>query len=280
MKPITGAPQPEETNGEPAQESPSGDPFESLRRTLSDRMPKSPGLSRKLTVPVVVLLSVIFGWLVATRILLPAPELPSDLAEVPDLAGMDSTSAVSVLADAGLRMGKIDLVGHSSIEEGRVFGQSPLPGQLAQDGGEVHVTISTGAELVSVPDVRGGSVEEATEILAAAGFGVSVEDVESNRPGGEVIGMEPEAGEQVRLPLEVSLSVSLGPAQVTMPNLVRLTEEEAEQVLDSLGLELIAVEERFRFGQDQGRVLEQNPEAGARVDVGSGVRLVIGRRRR
>jgi len=67
---------------------------------------------------------------------------------------------------------------------------------------------------------------------------------------------------------------------VEMPLLLGLREEEAVGILDSLGLALSEVETRFRFGRDQGLVVEQEPPATTLVERGSAVRLVVGRRSR
>jgi beta-lactam-binding protein with PASTA domain len=65
-----------------------------------------------------------------------------------------------------------------------------------------------------------------------------------------------------------------------MPLLLGLPEAQATSILDSLGLSLSEVETRFRFGRDQGLVVEQEPPAAAMVERGSAVRLVVGRRGR
>ena len=224
--------------------------------------------------------ALLIGWLVATRILMPAPTEPDDLPGVPAVTGMNVEEATAELREAGLALGRVDSVGHSTVPAGTVFGQSPLPGQLSTEGGDVHLTVSSGAERVAVPDVKGASLEEARQILATSGFGVTVDTIDSDRPSGEVLSQQPGSGQRVTPPLEVALTVSEGPPMVTMPDLVDLTEEEAIDALDDAGLELIEVEEQFRFGQDQGRVLSQDPPAGEEVEQGSGVRIVVGRRGR
>jgi serine/threonine-protein kinase len=90
--------------------------------------------------------------------------------------------------------------------------------------------------------------------------------------------MDPEAGTEATIPMEVRLYLSLGPPEFEMPLLLGRPEEEARSVLDSLGLNLVGVETRFRFGRDQGLVVEQEPPAGTRVKAGAEVRLVVGRR--
>jgi beta-lactam-binding protein with PASTA domain len=70
----------------------------------------------------------------------------------------------------------------------------------------------------------------------------------------------------------------MGPPEFEMPLLLGLSEEQARSVLDSLGLILSEVETRFRFGRDQGLVVEQEPPASATIQEGASVRLVVGRR--
>lgn len=74
------------------------------------------------------------------------------------------------------------------------------------------------------------------------------------------------------------MTVSLGPPMVTMPDLVGLQEERARMMLDSLGLTVGGVETAFRFGFNQGEVLEHYPRPDSLVARGGEVRLVIGRR--
>lgn len=226
------------------------------------------------------LAALVVGWLISTRILLPAPPEPGDLIAVPALDGDDLATVQSALADVGLTLAGVDSVGHSVVPAGIVFGQTPLAGQLATRGGEVQVTISMGAERVAVPNVKGSPLAEARQLLASAGFTVAVDTIDSSRPSGEVISQTPTAGQRVALPLDVELTVSEGPPTVPMPDLVGLDEQDAIAVLDSIGLELTVIDEQFRFGQDMGRVLEQDPPAGEITELGSPVRLVVGRRRR
>ena len=51
-------------------------------------------------------------------------------------------------------------------------------------------------------------------------------------------------------------------------------------MLDSLGLVVSEITTRFRFGRDQGRVVEQAPPPDSLLDPGSLVQLVVGRRNR
>jgi serine/threonine-protein kinase len=115
-------------------------------------------------------------------------------------------------------------------------------------------------------------------MLRSTGFLVAVDSVESELPEGRIVATMPPSGTELALPSEVRLTVSLGPPLVPMPDLAGMAEERARVVLDSLGLAIGDVEERFRFGFNQGEVLEHFPAADSLIPVGTEVRLVIGRR--
>lgn len=251
----------------------------SERRKSGTGMPRIPWR-------VVVVVSVIgglglaSGYLFSTRVLFPAPPPPGDLREVPNLTGTEPGEAGTLIREAGLTLGRIDSLRHPTVTEGIVLGQNPLPGQLSVVGGRVHVTVSLGPEVRPVPDVLRLRAERAVMVLEATGFTVAVDSAEGDTPAGSVVGIEPPPETEIALPAEILITVSLGPPQVEMPLLVGLTEEEALEVLDSLGLVVSEVETRFRFGMDQGRVVEQLPAAESMVEQGSAVRLVVGRRGR
>lgn len=224
------------------------------------------------------LLGLVMGYLIATQFVFPAAAAPTGFQTLPDLRGMDAVEAEVTLGEAGLEVRVVDTLLHPSSEAGTVIGQSPLPGQLADASTEVRLTVSAGAQRLPVPEVVGVSLGQAVDLLGASGFGFQADTVESDEPSGRVVASEPAPGGLLAVPGTVSLQVSAGPPPVTMPQLVGLDEEEARTRLDSLGLELTDVQERFRFGLDQGEVIEQEPAAGVTLDVGSAVRLVVGRR--
>lgn len=220
------------------------------------------------------------GYLISTRLLFPAPPPPGDLFEVPDVRGLGIASATERLAGAGLSLGAIDSLSHPSAPAGLVLGQSPLAGQVARPQTAIRVTVSKGPQMRSVPDVRRLAADRARIVLESSGFIVTVDTTEAEELRGRVIGVNPPPDSVVALPARVRILVSAGPPLVTMPFVLGLEQAEAQQQLDSLGLVVSEVEEVFRFGRDQGIVVEQEPPADTRLQRGSSVRLSIGRRGR
>lgn len=239
--------------------------------------PRLQGRNLLLGVAGLALLGWALGYGFATRVLFPAPPPPGDLFEVPDLRGMGLASVSERLAGVGLEMGSVDSLQHPSVPAGLVLGQSPLPGQLSRPTNPVRVSISTGPQARSVPDVVGLIEERARIVLETSGFVVNLDTVESEEPRGRVVTVSPAPGAVVALPSEVRVRVSAGPPVVRMPFVLGLERGAAELLLDSLGLVVSDVDEVFRFGRDQGIVVEQEPAAETELQRGSSVRLTVGR---
>ena len=235
---------------------------------------------RNLVIGVVGLVAVgwLFGYVLATQVVFPAPPPPGDLFDVPDLRGLGIASASERLAGAGLELGVTDSLQHPTVAAGLVLGQSPLPGQVARPDMPVRVTVSMGPQSRAVPDVLGLDEASARVVLETSGFVVNVVSTQAEAPRGSVIQISPRPGSTVDLPAEISLVVSAGPPVVSMPLVLGLERAAAESMLDSLGLVVSDVEEVFRFGRDQGIVVEQEPTAETELRRGSSVRLKVGRR--
>ncbi|MSR22208.1 MAG: PASTA domain-containing protein [Gemmatimonadetes bacterium] len=217
------------------------------------------------------------GYLYATQIAFPLPEHHTeDYREVPDLRGRTLAEAETLLTEMGLQVGAVDSIRHPERPEGSVVGQSPFPGHLAVPAGSVELTLSSGPERRSVPDVTSMRADRAMAVLQASGFDVNVDSVEAEIPPGRVIATSPSVGEELSLPARVRLTVSLGLPTFPMPGLVGLEEEEARALLDSLGLVVGEVGRRLTFNRG-GEVIEQLPLPDSLVTPGAQVQIVIGR---
>lgn len=251
---------------------------ESSKRSGEDRR-LSPRSRRTLVGLGVVAVGFGLGWIVSTQALFPAPPPPGDLFEVPNLRGATVEEARSSLEEAGLALGAVGRFRHPRADSGSVVGQSPLPGQLARPGDSVALEVSLGPEMRAVPDVARLRREEAVTVLEEAGFVVTVDTVQALLARNRVVSQAPAGGVRLATPGEVSLVVSTGPPEVAVPQLRGMTEGEARDTLSALGLVVSDVEEVFRFGGNQGVVVDQSPEAETVLEVGRTVRLVVGRRR-
>ena len=138
--------------------------------------------------------------------------------------------------------------------------------------------------LVTVPDVAGGSVLEATATLVEAELSVAdtvLEEFDLVLPEGTVKGTNPSAGAEVEKQTEIRLIVSLGPNPVAVPAISGQSLADVELALQEVNLILESTSEEFNDFVDEGSVLrlvDENNEtlaAGSQVLAGSTLNAVL-----
>ena len=95
------------------------------------------------------------------------------VVSVPDLKGKSVRDAKFALERLGLSLGQIEDVPSSNPKD-MIFDQQYAPGTRLQRGASVRVTMSVGnrADLLTVPELIGKSLEEAQKVLADKGLNV------------------------------------------------------------------------------------------------------------
>jgi eukaryotic-like serine/threonine-protein kinase len=93
--------------------------------------------------------------------------------QLPDFAGMNYQAAQQWASQHDVNLQQ-QPDNNSQQPQGIITGQEPAATTLVRPGQTVVVNVSTGPQVVGVPDVNGASVEQATQILQAAGFQVQV----------------------------------------------------------------------------------------------------------
>jgi eukaryotic-like serine/threonine-protein kinase len=124
-----------------------------------------------------------------------------------------------------------------------------------------------------VPDVVGQTEAQAVEEVEDAGLDSIVRRRASPRPSSEVFATEPGAGTQLDEGEDVILLVSTGPATASVPNVVGLPLEDAEERLEEAGLR---AEVRRVFSEEPvAVVVAQSPAAGERVEADAPVQINV-----
>ncbi|MFP5369135.1 MAG: PASTA domain-containing protein, partial [Actinomycetes bacterium] len=160
----------------------------------------------------------------------------------------------------------------NELAAGVVVGFTPAAGTELKRGDVVTVIVSSGHEPVAVPDVTGQTPEQATSNLAAAGFEVARgEDGRSAAVDvGEVMAISPAPSNGLQpFGSTVTISVSVGLPQVTVPDLKGMTEDEATAALQAVGLTVDAT----KF--EGSKVRLQVPRAGEVVEQGTTVKILV-----
>jgi serine/threonine-protein kinase len=206
--------------------------------------------------------------------------------EVPSVTGNDLNVAVTLLQQDGFSVGEVKRV-EREAPANEVLEQDPAASPPADKASldcaflslfcskpEVTLTVSAGPGSGKVPATAGLSREEATEKLEAAGFDVRTQTVNSGSvEEGLVIHSEPSAGETATHGSAVTMFVSAGPKLAKVPVLVGSQRRLAVQQIRGRGLVPSVSEEED--SSPAGEVISQSPSAGAEVEPGSTVAIVV-----
>lgn len=160
---------------------------------------------------------------------------------------------------------------------GLVIAQAPQAGTQVTQGAPVNLTVAQAPAPVLVPDVVGVAQAAAITTLVAAQLSVGSIQTAFSRtvPAGHVISQAPAAGTSVPARTAVALVVSLGPAQVTVPDVVGTLEAEARTAILAAKLTVGVVTSQFSGTVPSGRVISQAPPASSTVNEGSAVSVVV-----
>jgi serine/threonine-protein kinase len=195
-------------------------------------------------------------------------------ATVPNVIGRKSATASQMLQNDGFEV-SVNRVTNADVEADRVFGQSPRPGETADEGSTVTINVSDGPGQVAVPSVTGLASSEAQAQLRAAGLDPEVEQVFSDTvKKGQVVETSPAAGTTVERGTKVTVRVSRGKERVEVPDVTGETEDNARSALEGAGLRVGKVTEE-ESAEEPGTVTAQTPEAGANVAKGTSVALTV-----
>lgn len=152
-------------------------------------------------------------------------------------------------------------------------------GHKTQDGqSETPLVLDLTSEPVTVPDLRGLPESEAQARLKKLKLGYRYlgEESSSDYASGTVMSQSSEPGTKVQANSTIGYKLSTGPADsLTVPDLAKKTQKEAESALASMGLNVSVDNTRYSDSIAEGRVITTNPGAGSAVHAGDTVTLYI-----
>jgi serine/threonine-protein kinase len=137
--------------------------------------------------------------------------------EVPDLTGKTLGEAQTALSGVGLQIGSQQQESSSTIDAQHITRQSPASGESVPPGSLIDIWISTGPEMVSVPDVSTQclSIGGARSALRAVGLemeiGPPVADPGTCTNPSRVVAQDPASGTSVQAGSTVTVNQATAP---------------------------------------------------------------------
>lgn len=201
----------------------------------------------------------------------------SDMVEVPNVVGMIKEDAIKALNKLGLGY-KAVTQSSDTVAEDCVISQGNVGGSKVEKNSQIVLTISSGKENkeVSVPNVKGRSEQEARELIEAANLVVSVDyEYSDTVDAGNVIKYSPSGSVSEGSTVTISVSRGKKVTNVTVPNVLGMSESLASQTLDSANLK-VTVKYETSSKAEYGTVTSQTPySAGDSVPSGTTITIYV-----
>ena len=159
-----------------------------------------------------------------------------------------------------------------------VYLQDPKPSVLARNGDTIIITYTPAGNPVVVPLVRGLTVKEATGLLAPLGLQLAIAEVRNDPkiPENQIIGQDPKVDTQVRSGSTISVIVSGGIGEATVPNIQGQVSTAALQFLQSAPYNfIVTLAEEANATVEKGRVIRTEPAIGEPIAFGSSIIVFI-----
>jgi len=165
----------------------------------------------------------------------------------------------------------------SSVEHGKIISQTPSAGSALKLGSTITVTVSAGADVPSVPLLKGLTIEEAAAALSAVGLEIgSVSYQVSDIAIGYVCAQTPSEGTELAKGSRVDVCVSATTASTTkMPAVKGLALANALELIDTLGFRNVLVRYNNRDSEAAGTVLHQQPATEESIQPGMRITLDV-----
>jgi serine/threonine-protein kinase len=195
--------------------------------------------------------------------------------KVPDVMGKSSDDAVAALTAAKLKFKVLNVF--SKEDADTVVAQSPVGGKVVNQGSIVHINVSKGLQPIAIPNVVGQLYDSAAGSLQGAGFAVARRDVDSSQPKDTVIDQQPKGGGSAARGSTVTLYVSKGPKEATIPDVTSQDEASAQQTLEQSGFSVDVQEQDTTDPSQDGIVLDQDPVGGTKAKPGTTVTITVGK---
>ncbi|WP_293952749.1 Stk1 family PASTA domain-containing Ser/Thr kinase [uncultured Corynebacterium sp.] len=198
--------------------------------------------------------------------------------QIPNIVGLPENEAVTELEGLGFNV-TVNTEPSPDVTEGLVIRTSPNVGSEIREGATVTLSVSSGREMVQIPDVSGLPLEEAAQQLEGVGLVLNQtvrEEISEDFEAGEVTEQNPPAGEEVSIGSTVSLTVSTGAGQVRVPVIAGMQWSQAEGNITTLGFvpEISYVDSRLPEGEVisiSGQGTEMNRGSALTVEISNGM---------
>ncbi|MCL1846388.1 MAG: Stk1 family PASTA domain-containing Ser/Thr kinase [Coriobacteriia bacterium] len=204
------------------------------------------------------------------------PKAPN-IVSVPDLRNKTPENAENELEALGLKARRGDEKFDPEVNPGRICDQDVAAGEEVEEGTTVTFYVSKGKDTVQVPNVIGADWGKAQDDIERAGFTVEYAESQYSKYEEDIVmDQAPRGGGVAERGSTITLTVSLGPEPVALPDLTGKSENEVRLALLDLDFVPLFEKEETALTAQLDRVIWQDPGAGTMLTPKSTVTVYMG----
>lgn len=132
--------------------------------------------------------------------------------------------------------------------------------------------------IVKVPDIEGMNYKEASSVISQVGLGIEEPVEKVYHPEiveGKIISQTPSSGEMIKQTRKLKVTVSKGPAVISLPDLTGETLREAEIILGNNNIKIGSKKFVYDDKVTKNHIVSQDPAPGEKMELNKTINLVI-----
>lgn len=198
--------------------------------------------------------------------------------QVPNLVGLSVDEAKEKLNGTKLTYTVKEEKYDVEIDAGLIISQDPeyKSDYMIKENTNIGIVVSLGQKVVKVPKVVGMEEAKAKEALEKEDLEVVVvEEFDKKVEAGFVIKQDIEENKETPAGTTVTITVSKGIEEVSVPNVVGKSQNDAVKELTDAGFTITATLTEQDLAKEDGTVIKQSLDAGSTVEKGANITITV-----
>ncbi len=202
----------------------------------------------------------------------------SPIVAVPNLIGLNISEATKIINEASLKISDTLSEPSDFFEQGIVTFQDPPSGKEIKINEAVKLKISSGKNIIMVPNIIGYDYLYVISQLKSMGLNVNINRVpNTDYLPGKVLRISPEAGTQVREGDLISIYIATTEQMILLPDVTQLSVDKAVSILQSLNILYDISNIEAQYDIQKNLVMSQYPGPDTYISIGEKVLLLVGK---
>ena len=197
-----------------------------------------------------------------------------ETAKMPNVVGMPLDQAKQAIYEAGVDVSEVNVVEKPGASENTVTSSSIQAGAEVTNGNAVNLEVANGK--VGIPDWIGKTKDFVEQDAKKHGIKVKYLEEDSDKTPGTVLSQSPKATESAPTnEVQVTIARSAKVSDISIPDVVGKSEQEAQSTLATAGLRKISTVKVPNCAVSSSQVTQTIPAAGGSVKSDTDVTIIV-----